>query len=324
MKKFTNGEIARNNWGGVVLFTILALSLMFASCADNSDTDDENPSPALPANVGENPIKETIKLKEGPYESSYLELRADGTARAIYVDDDEESKDKETIRYTYKYSYNNEKKTVTMIVEKVYYRSFYIEEGQLLTYSEICSKLNEEYTVEKIREMYKYEYDENNYKEKYPEWDTYEKYEDATVKESGFDSFAALAEYNKQYFKNEFKAYFGAQITYAYKSDNDNGKMTLTEKFTGVKNLFKSECGFDNGSVYGYIDFVSARIILGEEYYGSVDTDKKTISFESGEDGEKVNATYTENIDAETVTIKFKDKDYVCKFEGETYTQVVD
>ncbi|MBD5441825.1 MAG: hypothetical protein HDR34_00205 [Treponema sp.] len=316
--------------GGVLAFSaILALSLTFASCADNSDPDDENPSPALPANVGENPIKETIKLKEGPYESSYLELRADRTAQYIHVDDDEESKDKKTIRYTYKYSYNNEKKTVTMIVEKVYYGSFYIkEEGQLLTYSEICSKIDKEFTVENIRQYEKKYYEEEHkwIEEYYPGCDTYEEYEEALIKKAGFASFDAYTEYNKQYLKNEYKAYFSAKITYAYESEG--GKMTLTEKFTGVKNLFNSECGFSDKSNYARIGCYSASIDYYNDssvtyYYGNtVDTDKKTISFESREDGEKVNATYTEDIEAETVTIKFKDKDYVCKFEGEKYIQV--
>ena len=325
MKKFTNGAIARNKWGGVLAFSaILALSLTFASCADNSDPDDENPSPTLPANVGENPIKETIKLKEGPYESSYLELRADGTARAIHVDDDEGSKDKKTIRYTYKYSYNNEKKTVTMIVEKVYYGSFYIkEEGQLLTYSEICSKIDKEFTVENIRQYEKKYYEEEHkwIEEYYPGCDTYEEYEEALIKKAGFASFDAYTEYNKQYLKNEYKAYFSAKITYAYESEG--GKMTLTEKFTGVKNLFTSECRLSDNS-HAEIYSTWASIYENDVYYGggTPNTDKKTIIIESSEDGEKVEATYTEDIAAETVTIHFKDKDYVCKFEGETYIQV--
>ncbi|MBD5399343.1 MAG: hypothetical protein HDR57_01740 [Treponema sp.] len=291
---------------------------MFASCADNSDTDDENPSPALPANVGENPITKTIKLKRNDSDSRYLELNADGTARAIYVDDDEED-NLEEISAIYKYSYDAKKETITMILKKQGYYDSMEDKAQLLTYSEICSKLNEEYTVEKMREMYKYEYDENNYKEKYPEWDTYEKYEDATVKESGFGSFAALAEYQKQFAKNEFKAYFSAQITYAYKING--GKMTLTEKFTGVKNLINAECRELSGD--GRISYNWASIWEGDDFYGGTpNTDKKTITIESSEDGEKLEATYTEDIAEETVTIKFKGKEYVYKFEGEEYIQV--
>ena len=299
---------------------------MFASCADNSDTDDENPSPALPANVGENPITKTIKLKKSDSDSRYLELNADGTARAIYVDDDEESKDKETINCAYKYSYDNEKKTVTMIVEKsVYYTLFGEEKVQLLTYDEICSELNKDCTVEKMKQDFKKQYEKYKndewFKEDYPDCDTYEKYEKAILKESGFDSFAALAEYQKQFAKNEFKAYFSAQITYAYKIDN--GKMTLTEKFTGVKNLFTSECRLSDNS-HAEIYSTWASIYENDVYYGggTPNTDKKTIIIESSEDGEKVEATYTEDIAAETVTIKFKGKEYVYKFEGEEYIQV--
>ena len=270
--------------------------------------------------MGENPITKTIKLKSSDSSHDFLELNADGTARAIYVDDDEED-NLEEISAIYNYSYDANKETITMILKKQGYYDSMEDKAQLLTYSEICSKLNEEYTVEKMREMYKYEYDENNYKEKYPEWDTYEKYEDATVKESGFDSFAALAEYQKQFAKNEFKAYFSAQITYAYKIDN--GKMTLTEKFTGVKNLFTSECRLSDNS-HAEIYSTWASIYENDVYYGggTPNTDKKTIIIESSEDGEKVEATYTEDIAEETVTIKFKGKEYVYKFEGEEYIQV--
>ena len=327
MKKFTNGEIARNNWGGVVLFTILALSLMFASCADNSDTDDENPSPALPANVGENPITKTIKLKEIDEDHHFLELKADGTARAIYVDDDDEG----NVDATYKYSYDDKNKIITMIVEKQYYESSIDGKVQVLTYDESCSKIDEEYTVEKMRQVFKKNYEEYQnekwFKEDYPGCDTYEKYEEALVKEGGFDSFAALVKYSKQWLKNYCKLVFSVQITYAYTIDGD--KVTLTEKFTGVKNLSNSRCRFSEGSDYARISCYSASIDYYNDgtysyYYGDVDTDKKTIAFESeDEDGnrEKVNATYEENIAKETVTIKFKDKEYVCKFDGEKYIQ---
>ncbi|MDE6244862.1 MAG: hypothetical protein K2M50_04310, partial [Treponemataceae bacterium] len=319
--------------GGVVLFAILALSLTLASCADNSDTDEENPTPALPANVGENPIKETIKLKRDTYSSYFLELNTDGTARAIYVDDDEESRVEEIeIRSTYKYSYDNEKETITMIVEKsVYYTPFGEEKVQLLTYDEICSELNKDYTVEKMKQDFKqqYEKDKNDewFKENYPDCNTYEKYEKAILKESGFDSFSAYAEYVKQSEKDFFKSYFSAKITYAYEREGD--KMTLTEKFTGVKNLSNSRCRFSDGSNYASIGCYSASIDYYNDssvtyYYGnSVDTNNKTVKFVSeGDRKDVITATYTEDIEAETVTINFKGKDYVCKFEGDKYIQV--
>lgn len=317
--------------GGVVLFTILALSLTFTSCADNSDTDDENPSPALPANVGENPIKETIKLKRDTYSSYFLELNADGTARAIYVDDDDKS-DEEEIRSIYKYSYDNKKETITMVLEKEYYRGFFVEEKiQLLTYSGLCSKIDEKITVKVLREYEKEYYEKNKddryFKEDYPDCETYDKYEATILEKGGFASFDAYTEYNKQYLKNEYKANFSAKITYAYESEGD--KMTLTEKFTGVKNLSNSRCRFSDGSDRAYIGCCYASIDYYNDssvtyYYGNtVDTNNKTVKFVSeGDRKDVITATYTEDIEAETVTIKFKDKDYVCKFEGDKYIQV--
>lgn len=299
---------------------MLALSLTFASCADSTDTDDENPSPALPANVGENPIKEKIRLKRDNYSSYYLELKTDGTA--CYVYDNE-------IEMTYKYSYDTENKTITMILEKYYYRGFFIEEkGQLLTYGELCSKIDEDITVENMRqfekEYYKKHKDDEEFKERYSDCNSYEDYEKELVKglkEMGFASFDAYVKFLKQEQKNYYKTMFGVKITYDYEI-KDN-KMTLTEKFTGVKNMFNSECRFDNESGYGYIDYSYAGIRFREddsEYSGDVNTDTKTISFESVD--ETVTATYTENISEETVTIKFKGKEYVCKFEADKYTQV--
>lgn len=296
------------------MFAILALSLTFASCADSTDTDDENPSPALPANVGENPITKTIKLKESESSSSYLELKTDGTAR--YVDNNETG-------MTYKYSYDDKKETITMKIEKC---SCYVRFGEgelLLSYDDICSKINEEYTVENARKDRKEYYEkEKDYdiKRDYPNCNSYEDYEEAFVKENGFDSFATLVEYEKQRNKNYYKALFGAQITYVYKSDG--GRMTLIEKFTGIKN--GSGCVFENESGYVYITVLDAYIGLDDgRYEGDVNTDKKTISFKSEDgNGEKVNATYTENIDAGTVTINFKGNKYVCEFDGAKYTQV--
>ena len=285
--------------------------------------------------MGENPIKETIKLKRDTYSSYFLELNTDGTARAIYVDDDEESRVEEIeIRSTYKYSYDNEKETITMVLEKEYYSGFFVEEKiQLLTYSELCSKIDEEYTVEKIRQIYREFYetekDDEDFERYYPGCDTYQKYEEALVKDSGFDSLSDLVKYQKQDVKDYYKVRFSAKITYAY--EIEGAKMTLTEKFTGVKNLSESSCRFSEGSKYVRINCYRATI--DNDYYNdssvgcydgeTVDTNNKTVKFVSeGDRKDVITATYTEDIEAETVTIKFKDKDYVCKFEGDKYIQV--
>lgn len=284
--------------------------------------------------MGENPIKETIRLKRDNYSYYFLELNTDGTAFYIDVDydDDDTSNVKETIRYKYKYSYDTENKTITMILEKYYYRGFFIEEkGQLLTYGELCSKIDEGITVENLkqsyREYYKESKDDKDFKEEYPDCNSYEDFEKEVVKELkeiGFDSFDAYIKSLKQDQKNYLKTMFGAKITYAYEI-KDN-KMTLTEKFTGVKNLINSECRFYNELCYGDIDCYRASIEFREDdsrYRGDVNTDKKTINFVSRDNREDViNATYEENIAKETVTIKFKGKEYVCKFEADKYTQV--
>ncbi|MDE7292001.1 MAG: hypothetical protein K2N58_08145 [Treponemataceae bacterium] len=117
-----------------------------------------------------------------------------------------------------------------------------------------------------------------------------------------------------------YKVAFSAQKTYSYKITG--GKMTLTEKFTSVKNMYDSECYFSFESGYAYISCTHAKICEKDDTYdGTLDTDKKTIVFESREDHSTYEATYTENFAAETVTIKFKDKEFICEFEGEKYTQ---
>ena len=70
-----------------------------------------------------------------------------------------------------------------MVLEKEYYRGFFVDEKiQLLTYSELCSKIDEEYTVEKIRQIYREFYetekDDEDFERYYPGCDTYQKYEE--------------------------------------------------------------------------------------------------------------------------------------------------
>lgn len=321
------------------MFAILALSLTFASCADSTDTDDENPSPALPANVGENPIKETVKLKKEEYSSRYLEIRTDGTA--IYCEDIyEEGQTK------FKYTYDTDVKEIYMKVEKAaYYNDWNNEEEwyQLLSYDEIRSKINKDFTTEKIRQVlkdsYEREKDDEYYKDNYANYNSYDDYENELVKEAGVGSFDDYVKRVKQEYENEYKATFGAQITYAY--DTKDSKMTLTEKFTGVKNLLDSECEFRAETGYDHIDidcYSAWRSIKEDDfyyyYYGTLDTSKKTIDFEKRKETKSdngkykyetighVNATYTEDIDRGTVTIDCEGKKYVCEFEGEEYTQV--
>ena len=157
---------------------------MFASCANNSDSNDKNPgssttgkpSASLPANVGTNPIKNEIKLMPEDDEYRYLVLRNDGTALEIHCDDDD-IEDEKTYA-TFKYTYNNEERTISMKMEKcIYYSEFYESDNKLLTYEQILSKINEDYTVEKItkdiEEYYNKIKNEPEFEEDYPGCDSF-------------------------------------------------------------------------------------------------------------------------------------------------------
>ena len=280
--------------------------------------------------MGENPIEKTIKLLQEHSSDSYLELRTDGTALYTYDDDDGP-------KYKFKYTYDADAKKIYMRLEKL---AFSYIDG-LLNYDENLALMDEVYSVAALKEWIKEEYDDWG-KEKS---DSYEDFEKDWYEEEGFDSLAAYAEYYKQLEKNSIKAAFGAQITYSYKIDG--GKMTLTEKFTGVKNLFNSSCEYSSNKIkcYIYSDCANLEEYNDGEwkiYEGTLNIDKKTIAFilvgahsasaeagtynksvasKSEEYGTTVNTTYTENLSAETVTINFKDKDYVCEFEGNKFIQ---
>ncbi|MDE7290911.1 MAG: hypothetical protein K2N58_02595 [Treponemataceae bacterium] len=280
---------------------------------ENNANNNNNPSPSLPENVGKNPITETVKLLTR--KDMYLELKTDGTA--TYGDDYDREEE-----YEFKYTYDANKKEIYLKVEKsVYVNPFGENSSELMTYNEIFSKLNKDCNVENAREyfkeLYEYEKDKEYFKEDFPDCNSYEDWEDKIINEEGFDSFDAYVKYAKQIYEDLNKANFGAQITYAY--EIEDGKITLTEKFTGVKNLLNSKCVDEARSCRIYSTAVSIEE-SDIDYYGIPNIDKKTISFTS-EKGLKFNATFTENIANGTVTIKFKDKEYVCEFDGEIFTQ---
>lgn len=309
-------------WGGVlVLSAILALSLMFASCSNSSDSDDENfenPSPSLPENVGENPVKETIKLKHNDYAT--LEMKADGTAD--YYDDDE-------LEYVFKYTWNTTKQEIYMAVGK---KACWSMDGksELLTYEQMRSKINEDYTVEKMRQYDKTEYEkykeEDRFKKKYPGCNTYEEWENAFLKEYGYGSYDDYVKSCKQEEELSLKATFGALITFSYKITN--GKITLTEKFTGVKNFLLYEtCRYNEGETTVTIESSKEVSIKKEvdgkpEYWNGEFGAGNSIEFEKEDSESKKTGSYTENIDEQTVTINFDGRTYVCKFEEKKFIQV--
>ena len=342
--------------GGVLaLSTILALSLMFASCDNNSNSDDESPSqstnppvgnnpdsndknnpgsndedpsPTLPEKVGENPIKKTIRLireedNDNDYDYYYLELNPDGTALYVYAEDDEPDEP----LYKFTYTYNASKEEIYMQVEEVAYYSYIIdvEDLSFMNYKECISQIDKDYTVDNLKKLIKSEYEDEEDKES-----SYEDFEKNWYKEQGFDSLEALLEYQKQIVKASAKAGFGVQITFSYKIDG-NGKMTFTEKFTGVKNLLVSECGnvnYDSPSTIMFSIYSSLAQLSYDDkgeyewFTGVPDTDKQTIFFRKYDDGSStINASYTENISEETVTIKFNSKESTGKFEGAKFSE---
>lgn len=246
----------------------------------------------------------------------YLELETDGTAT---YGDDYEGKEE----YKFKYTYDENKKEIYLIVEKSGYENPFGENSsELITYNEILSKLNKDCNVENARkyfkELYEYEKDKEYFKEEYPDCNSYEDFEAKIYKDEEFDSFDDYVKYAKQVYEDRYKVYFGAQITYNY--EIEDGKITLTEKFTGVKNLLNSGCEDETRScgIYSTAAAIEENDIY---YYGIPNTEKKTISFVPNGGGEKVNATYAEDIAKKKVTISFNGKDYVYEFEGEIFIQ---
>ena len=294
---------------------------MFASCANNSDSNDknpENPSPSLPENVGENPIQNKITLKHSDYAT--LVMKTDDTAE--YYDDGE-------LEYVFKYTWNTTKKEIYMALEKMAYWNMG-GEPQLLTYGQTLSKINEDYTVEKMRkynqEYYEERKDEEWFEEDYPNCDTYEKFEKAFIDDMGCSSFEDFVKSCKKDNEISLKATFGVLITFSYEV-NENDKITLTEKFTGVKNFLLYEtCRYDkDGTIVNIEDGKGVSIgreVNGKrEYWDGEFGAGNNIEFENYDSEDKKIGSYTENVAEETVTVSFDGKDYDCKFVSQKFIQ---
>ena len=294
---------------------------MFASCANNSDSDDrnpENPSPEIPANVGETPIQNEITLKHGDYTT--LVMKTDGTAE--YYDDGE-------LEYVFKYTWDTTKQKIYMALEKMAYWNMG-GEPQLLTYGQTLSKINEDYTVEKMRKYNQEYYEERKgedwFEEDYPNCDTYEKFEKAFIEDMGCSSFEDFVKSCKKDDEINLKATFGALITFSYEV-NENDKITLTEKFTGVKNFLLYEtCRYDKDGTIVDIEYSKgvsiSRMVNGKrEYWDGEFGAGNNIEFENYDSEDKKIGSYTENIAEETVTVSFDGKNYDCKFVSQKFIQ---
>ena len=294
---------------------------MFASCANNSDSDDrnpENPSPEIPANVGETPIQNKITLKHSDYAT--LVMKTDGTAE--YYDDGE-------LEYVFKYTWDTTKQKIYMALEKMAYWNMG-GEPQLLTYGQTLSKINEDYTVEKMRKYNQEYYEERKgedwFEEDYPNCDTYEKFEKAFIEDMGCSSFEDFVKSCKKDDEINLKATFGALITFSYEV-NENDKITLTEKFTGVKNFLLYEtCRYDKDGTIVDIEYSKgvsiSRMVNGKrEYWDGEFGAGNNIEFENYDSEDKKIGSYTENIAEETVTVSFDGKNYDCKFVSQKFIQ---
>lgn len=288
---------------------------MFASCANNSDSDDknpENPSPSLPENVGETPIQNEITLKHSDYAT--LVMKTDGTAE--YYDDGE-------LEYVFKYTWNTTKKEIYMALEKLDY------DGTQLSYDQMLSKL----TITELKniemEWYETIRDDEDFKDDYPNCESYEDFEKLRLAEFGYENFD---EYFKDFREEGLKYFnevFGAMITCKYEV-NENDKMTLIEKFTGVKNFLLYEtCRYDkDGTIVDIEDGKGVSIrreVNGKrEYWDGEFGAGNRIEFEEEYSGDKKTGSYIEDIAEETVTVSFDGKDYVCEFEVTKFIQADD
>ncbi len=225
--------------------------------------------------------------------------------------------------YVFKYTWNTENQKIYMAVEKIPY-----DDDTMLNYNQFLSKL----TIDELRKWEKEEYEENKdkdwFEEDYPNCESYEDYEKKMLEKYGHKNFDEYFKEWKEYSLKWSKELFGAKVTYGYDFDEDD-KMVLTEKFTGVKNLLQSECYYDSDSkIHIYID--QGRVQLNrysnnesEYWYGEFGTGN-SITFEKEDSEETKTGSYTEDIANETVIVTFDGKNYPCKFSGNNFIEVDD
>lgn len=311
--------------GGVAALALLAFSLIAASCSNDSDSDGGSPSPTLPATVGDNPIKAETKL--GSFHTGNS-----STGKEIYISNDiflvmktngtAEYHDYGDLEYVFKYTWDATKQEIYMVVEKTPY-----DDGTLLNYNQLLSKL----TIDEFRESEKRHYEERKkedeyFEEDYPGCDTYEKYLDFLIKKSNCNDINELFELSKEESLKYLNTIFGAKLTYGYDFDED-GKMVLTEKFTGMKNLlFYSSFKYDAGGTRVYIDIDKEDVEIylnGVQWYGEFSTGNNIV-FEKEDSEEKKTGSYSEDIANETVTVTFDGKKYPCEFRGTNFIEVDD
>lgn len=311
----------------------MTILLAFASCDSGDDSDRNNSgndisSPTLPASIGKNPVLEIlggntetkeIKLQKSDHDKGYefLVLKADDTALYYYCDEIFPSED-DYLAYEYKYSWNTEKREIYVAVRKTTVLDVFFEDNiGLLDYDAAVSKLNS-FSEKDFKKIY--EADEEYWNETY-NCENYKDYIDKRCAEEDCENVADLIKKINEEGHVYLKRIYKAITTFGYEIKDD--KMTLTEQFTGVKNLLGSRCVI----YYRYNEYHIDDYGMG---YGCssasmpdapvIDIDPETLYDKIGE--KVYNDDYTEDIEAETVTMKIDNKELVFKFEGEAYTQV--
>ncbi|MBD5411832.1 MAG: hypothetical protein HDR51_03685 [Treponema sp.] len=342
--------------GGVLLLTtlLLSFSLIFSACSNGDDDSTSYPNPTLPENQGKNPVdkilgenangneegteKKSIKLNVVPFdgadeepENYFFELETDGTATYYYNSDT-------SIKYPsieFKYTYNETEKEIYMKVEKL---SLGMDNDKplLFTYKECLSYRStlKENFIKREKEDLEHDYEYYSPLEEYP---TYNDYEAAYLEKRGYKSFDEMFDETWKEELYYLERQFSAVITYKYEIKEE--KMTLTEKFTGIKNMLLAECYcyYDKINIYIYNIFACFEVYNDSEndrieYYTEslVPFGADKITFhqynedkETGKDiiVDTITAPYKEDLEKEAVLLTINGKEYTCKFKGNKYIQ---
>lgn len=225
------------------------------------------------------------------------------------------------LEYVFKYTWDATKQEIYMVVEKIPY-----DDGTLLNYNQLLSKLTYEEYKKETYNWYIENKDKDWFEEDYPNCKNYDNYVNLLLEETDCKNLEELFKLEREYYLEYLNTIFGAKMTYGYDFDEDD-KMILTEKFTGMKNFLLYEiCSYDKDGTSVDIQFSKGvsirRSVNGErEYWDGEFGNGRSITFEKEDSEETKTGSYTEDIANETVTVNFDGEKYVCKFEGRNFIE---
>lgn len=266
--------------GGVLKLTILLLSgsLLFSACSNGNDNSNSSPSPTLPANQGTNPIDEilgkdsnetSIKLNAEWHD---IELQNNGVA-TTYIQTNEDHEDN-TPLFEFQYTYNESKKEIYMHLERIFIskNGFYYDtlnsNEKWNTFNEIISVIEENYKEDNFIKAQKEYYDRHPYN-----YSNFDEYLNELKMNYNVETLDELIDFMKTAEMKLITKIFEAQITFRY--EINEGKMTLTEKFTGMHNtldnLLGSSCDYEGYDISLWITYDYASLNLRNQ------TDSLTI-----------------------------------------------